>query len=167
MSGRSSYHMCSKILAKFSKGRLISMSLESSQMTSQMTLLFWPCLSLIEIQRTFNHMIIFNDLNRKFYLYSIRGFWRSISLFFSIWLAQKKKKKKNAGAIRSLGILKNMSPWIKYIFVSKMKASYFFCLHGFETWFHNAGHLLYYPQMCAFSFHNFFVLLYQFLRNRT
>ena len=118
--------MCSKILAKFSKGRLISISLESSQMTSQMTLLFWPCLSLIEIQRTFNHMIIFNDLNSKFYLYSIRGFWRSISLFFSIWLAQKKKKKKNAGAIRSLGILKNMSPWIKYIFVSKMKA--IFCL---------------------------------------
>ena len=65
-------------------------------MTSQMTLLVWPCLSLIEIQRTFNHMIIFSDLNSKFYLCSIRGFWLSISLFLSIWLAsppQKKKKK--------------------------------------------------------------------------
>ena len=35
----------------------------------------------------------------------------------------------------------------------------------FQTWVHNADHLLYYPQMSLFLFHPFFGLLYQFLLN--
>ena len=32
----------------------------------------------------------------------------------------------------------------------------FFCLlHNFQNWFHNADHLLYYPQRSVFSFHSF------------
>ena len=42
------------------------------------------------------------------------------------------------------------------------------CLsHNFQTWFCDTGHLLYFPQMSAFPFHTFVVLLYQFLRNVT
>ena len=42
-----------------------------------------------------------------------------------------------------------MSPRIKYIFVYRT----------IETWFYNADHLLYYPQMTVFSFHIFFCSL--------
>ena len=67
--------------------------------------------------------------------------------------------------IKFLGTSKNMSPRIKYIFVWKKKAM--FRTSRIFSWFHNADHLLYYSQMSVFSFHTSFVLLYQFLRNRT
>ena len=82
--------------------------------------------------------------------------------------------KKNAEVVKFLGILeKNLSLKIKHIFVQERKAMFrleksFFCLsNNFQTLFHNADHLLYYPQMSAFSFHTFFILLYQSLRNGT
>ena len=37
----------------------------------------------------------------------------------------------------------------------------------FSNLIHNTDYLLYYPQMPVFYFRNFFVLLYQFLSNRT
>ena len=86
--------------------------IKSHVVESQITLLVWPCLSLTEKQHTINHMIIFNDLISKFYQCSIRGFCRGISMFFSICLG-----KKNAEVIKFLGILKNMLPRIKFIFV--------------------------------------------------
>ena len=54
-----------------------------------------------EKDRTINHMIIFNDSISKFYQSSMWGFWRGISMFFSICLG-----KKNAEVIKFLGILK-------------------------------------------------------------
>ena len=64
-----------------------------------------------------------------------------------------------------------MSLRIETIFVQERKAMFclikksYFCLsQNFQTQFDNADHLLYYPQMSVFSFPNFFVLLYQFLR---
>ena len=72
--------------------------------------------SLTEKHRKINHMIIFNDSISKFYQCSIWGFCRGISMFFSICLG-----KKNAEVIKFLGILKNMSPKIKYIFVQERK----------------------------------------------
>ena len=61
-------------------------------------------------------MIIFNYSISKFYQCSIRGFCLGISIFFSICLG-----KKNAEAIKFLGILKNMFPRIKFIFLKKEK----------------------------------------------
>ena len=87
--------------------------IESHVVECQITLLVWPCLSLPEKQRTINHMIIFNDSISKFYQCSIRGFCRGISMFFSIYLT-----KKNAEAIKFLGLLKK--------YVSKNKI--YFCL---------------------------------------
>ena len=43
-----------------------------------------------------------------------------------------------------------------------------FISRDFQTGFNNGDHLLYYPQMLVFFFHGtFYVLLYQFLRNKT
>ena len=64
-------------------------------------------------------------------------------------------------------IVKNISPRIKYFFLKKKEKQCFEHFKYFQTWFHNADHLLYYPQMSALSFHTFSVLSYQFLRNRT
>ena len=66
-------------------------------------------------------MIIFNDSISKFYQCSIWGLCRGISMFFSICLTKKKKKK--MPRIKFLGILKNMSPRIKYIFCLKKKSN--------------------------------------------
>ena len=45
---------------------------------------------LTDIQRTINHMIIFNDAISKVHQCSIRGFCRGIFTFFSICLNKKK-----------------------------------------------------------------------------
>ena len=72
------------------------------------------------------------------------GFCWCISMFFSICLG-----KKNAEAIRFFGILKKyISKNLKYIFLFKkrnvlLNKSYFCLSHDFQTWFHNADHLLY------------------------
>ena len=66
-----------------------SQKIKSHVVESQTTLLVWPCLSLTEKQRTFNHKIIFNDSISKFPQCSIRGFSQGISIFFSICLAKK------------------------------------------------------------------------------
>ena len=87
-----------------------SRKIKSHVVESQITLLVWPCLSLTEKQRTINHMIIFNDSISKFYQCSIQGFWRGICFLVS---ASAKKIPR----IKFLGILKTMSPRIKYIVV--------------------------------------------------
>ena len=83
-------------------------------------------------------------------------------MFFSICI-----DKKNPEVILFLGILKNVSPRIKYIFVEARKAMFRLIEKLFLSLFHNAEPLLYYPQMSVFSFHTFFVLLYQSLKDRT
>ena len=66
------------------------------------------------------------------------GFCRGISTFLSICLC-----KKNAEA-----------------------TEWWWCFSNkFQTCFHEADHLPYYPHISVFSFHTFVVLLYQFLRN--
>ena len=130
--------------------------------------------SLTEKHCTINHMIIFNDSISKFYQCSILGFYRGISMCFSICLG---KKKKNAQVTKFLGILKKYLSQNKIYFCSRKKSNFslnkkvvfVFVFHNaiFITWFHNADHWLYYPQMSVFSFHTFFVFLYQSLRNRT
>ena len=83
-----------------------SQKIKSHVVESQITLLVWPCLSLTEKQRTVNHMIIFNDSVSKFDQCRVRGFYRGIIMFSMISATAKKKKKKNAEAIKFLGILK-------------------------------------------------------------
>ena len=78
----------------------------------------WPCLSLTEKHHTINHMIIFNDSISKFYQCSIWGFWRGISLFFSICLG-----KKNAEVIKFLGILTKYVSKNKIYFCSRKKSN--------------------------------------------
>ena len=85
-----------------------SQKIKSHVVESQITLLVWPCLSLTEKQCKINQMVIFNDSVSKFYQCSIQRFWWGISMFFSICLRQKKKK--NAEAIKFLGILKKYVP---------------------------------------------------------
>ena len=80
-----------------------SRKIKSHGVDSQITSLVWPCLSLSEKQHTVNHMIIFNDSVSKFYQCSVRNSYLRLSTFFSICLS---KKKKNAEAIKFLGILK-------------------------------------------------------------
>ena len=63
-------------------------------------------------------MIIFNDSISKFYQCSIWGFWRGISLFFSICLG-----KKNAEVIKFLGILKKYVSENKIYFCSRKKSN--------------------------------------------
>ena len=106
-------------------------------------------------------MIIFNDSISKFYQCSIWRFFQGISMFFIICLG-----KKIAEVIKFLGILKNMSPIIKYIFVQERKAMFllikklYFCLsHNFQTWFHNTEYLLHYPQCLCSHFILFFSLI--------
>ena len=43
----------------------------------------------------------------------------------------------------------------------------FFASHNFQTWFHDADHLLYNPQIYVSPFLTFLVLLYQFPRKGT
>ena len=83
---------------------------KSQVVESRITLLVWSCLSLVEKQRTINHMIFFNDSISKFYQC---GAFAEAYLYF---LATKKKK--NAEAMKFLGILK------KYISNKKI----YFCL---------------------------------------
>ena len=89
-------------------------------------------------------------------------------MFFSICFG-----KKDAEAIKFLGILKKYVSKNKIYFCLKTKSNVslnkkVICLSDdFQTWFYNADNFLYYPQMSVFSFHTFFVLLYQFLRNET
>ena len=131
-------------------------------------MLAWPCLSLREKRHSINHVILFNDPINKFYQCSICGFCRGISMSFSICPG-----KKNIEVIKFLGIVTKCAAKNKIYFCLKKKSNVslnkkVICLsHNFQTWFYNADHLLYYPQMSVFSFHTFFVLLYQFLRNRT
>ena len=62
---------------------------------------------------------------------------------------------------------------IKYVLVQDKTAMFgiikklFLSFTQFQTWFHSADHLLYYPQLSVFSFHTIFVLLYHSLRNGT
>ena len=122
---------------------------------------------LREKHHTINHMIIFNNSINKFYQCNIWSFCQGIYMFFSTCLG-----KENAEVIKFLGILKKYVSKSN-IFVPERKAIFhliknYFCLsHNFQTWFHNADHLLYYPKMSAFSFHTFFVFLCQSLRNGT
>ena len=128
--------------------------------------------SLTEIHHRINHMIIFNDSIRKFYQCSILGFYRGISMFFSICLG-----KKNAEIIKFLGVFRKYFSQNKIYFCSRKKSNvllnkkvvFVFVFHNaiFITWFHNADHWLYYPQMSVLSFHTFLLCLYQSLRNRT
>ena len=73
-------------------------------------------------------------------------------MVFSIYLGKKIPR------IKFLGILKSMSPRIKYILFKKENRC-FKHFEYFQTWFHNTDHLLYYPQMSVFSFHTFFCSL--------
>ena len=72
-----------------------SQKIKRHVLESQITLL------VAEINRTINHMIIFNDSVSKVYQYSIWGFCQAISMVFSICLV-----KNNAELIKFLGILK-------------------------------------------------------------
>ena len=78
---------------------------------NQITMLVWPCLNRLQKKKhhTINHMIIFSDSISNFYQCSIWGFCRGTQ---------------NAEVINFLGILKNMSPRIKYIFVQERKAMF-------------------------------------------
>ena len=69
-----------KLLATFSR------KTKSQVVESRITLLVWSCLSLVEKQRTINHMIFFNDSISKFYQC---GAFAEAYLYF---LATKKKK---------------------------------------------------------------------------
>ena len=69
----------------------------------------------------------------SFTITAFQAFCRGISTFFSICLG-----KKDAEVVKFLGILKNMSPRIKYILVQERKAmfrlkSYFCFSHNFQT----------------------------------
>ena len=89
------------------------------------------------------------------------GFYWGISEFFSICLV-----KKNAKATEFLEIVRNKKIR-KYIFLFLKKRNVLLNKKRYFYFnFHDAGHLLYYPQMSVFSFHTFVVLLYQFLRHR-
>ena len=123
-------------------------------------------------QRTVNHIIIFNDWISKFYQKS-RGFPHGISVFFSICFG--KKNQKNAEAIKFLGILKKYLSKSKIYFCLKKKSNVSLNKKVMFVVFHTIFKLdfitqiislLHSPQMCVFSFRTFFVLLYQFLRNR-
>ena len=92
-------------------------------------------------------------------------------MLFSFCLS--KKKKKNAEPIKFLGILKKYISKNKIHFCLKKKSNVSLnkkVILVFHTIFKLdfiTHHLLYYPQMSVFSFHNFFVFLYEFLRNET
>ena len=123
---------------------------------------FWLCLSLTEKQRTVNHMIIFNDSISKFYQCSIQGFCRD--MFFITCLGSKMLKDE----MKMQRDVSRNKIYLCLKYKSNVRFENVICLsHDFQTWFYNADHLLYYPQMPVFSFHTFFVLLYQFLRSRT
>ena len=80
----------------------------------------WSCLSHLQkniaqlITRSFSMIQSVSFTSAAF-----GGFCQGISMFFSICL-----NKKNAEVIKSFGILKNMSPRIKYIFVQERKAMF-------------------------------------------
>ena len=134
-----------------------SQKIRSHVVESQITLLVKPCLN--QLQKT-SHSLShgpFNDSISKFYQCSIWEFCRGKSMFFSICLG----KKKNAEVIKFLGILKKVCLREWNIFLLKKEKQCFtqksyFCLSSnFQTWFHNADHLLYYRQLPVFSFHTF------------
>ena len=84
-------------------------------MESQITLLVWPLLSLTEKQRTINHIIIFNDSVS----FTSAAFEAFAEAYYDFLYLPHQKKKKIAGAIKFLGILKGIyfSPRKIYIFV--------------------------------------------------
>ena len=119
----------------------------------------WKCK---EKQRTVNHMIIFNDSISTFYQCSIQGFCRD--MFFITCLGSKMLKDE----MKMQRDVSRNKIYLCLKYKSNVRFENVICLsHDFQTWFYNADHLLYYPQMPVFSFHTFFVLLYQFLRSRT
>ena len=82
----------------------------------------WSCLS--HLQKNIVQLITRSFLmiqSVSFTSAAFGGFCQGISMFFSICL-----NKKSAEVIKFFGILKNMSPRIKYIFVQERKAM--FCL---------------------------------------
>ena len=78
----------------------------------------WPCLLLTEKQRSFNHMIIFNDSVSTFYQCSVWNSPRQSANIYVSWYLLRQKKKKNAEAMKFLGTLK------KYVSKNKL----YFCL---------------------------------------
>lgn len=80
-------------------------------------------------------------------------------------------QQKNVFFQLSLYLKKIHSENKKICFCLKKKRMFFlirkFFSHDFQTWFHDTNCLLYYPKMSVFSFQNFVVLLYLFLRNGT
>ena len=112
---------------------------------SQTTLLVWSCWSLTGKQRTIIHVIIFNDSISKFSSVAFKTFAEAYLFFISASAKQNKTKQQQQQQQQQQ---KN---------AEKSNAS----LNK------KADHLLYYPQMSVFSFHTFFVLLYQFLKNGT
>ena len=98
---------------------------------------------------------------------AFEAFAEAYLCFFSICLDRK-----NAEAIKFPGILKINVSKNKIYFCLKKKSNVSLnknVILVFHTIFtlDFIDHLLYYPQMSVFSFHTFFVLLYQFLRNGT
>ena len=135
----------------------------------QLTLLVWSCLSLTEKGHTINHMIIFNDSVSTFYQCSIWGFCRSLSMFFSICLGRKK----NAEAILR-NLKKNISLRIKYISLKKksnvsLNKKVIFVFHTIFKLDFITQIIYCIIHICFYSYftYTFFVLLYQFLRNKT
>ena len=146
-----------------------SRKIKSHVVESQITLLVWPCLN--HLQKNIAQLITWSFLmiqSVSFTSAAFEAFAEAYLCFFSICLDRK-----NAEAIKFPGILKINVSKNKIYFCLKKKSNVslnkkVICLsHNFQTWFYNADHLLYYPQMSVFSFHTFFVPLYQILRKRT
>ena len=109
-------------------------------------------------------MIIFNDSISKFNQCSIQNLLQAVvkTLTRHICLFQYLPQKKNAKAIKFLGIFNKLPPKNKVYFCLKKKNKVslnrkviFLILNNFQTCFHNADHILYYPQMSVFFFHTF------------
>ena len=77
---------------------------------------------LTKKHRTINHKIIFNDSISTFYRCNIWGFCQGISMFFSICLSKRKKKK--AEVIKFLKILKKYVSENKIYFSSRKKSKF-------------------------------------------
>ena len=113
--------------------------IKSHVVESQIALLVWPYLSLTEKQHTDNRMIIFNDSISMFYqsAFEISLGSRQISTLLSICLG-----KKNAEAIKFLGIFKEYVP----------KSEIYFCLKKISNVSFNKKGI--------FAFHTIFKLVF-------
>ena len=94
-------------------------------------MLVCPCLSLTEKQGTIRFSVSFTRA-------AFKAFTKACLCF--LVSASPKKKKKNAESIKFLGILKNMTAKIKFIFALKrtaifhlIKNIYFCASHDFQT----------------------------------